>query len=108
MIFQNANYVDIDQIYPLPLQDRNSNYNRNSSPIYQNTSDKSLDTTPIYSNTNLERYSNQIQMSYGESLAHHLRHSIGRSESQGTLTCIVAISGLILLPACEGFKYLSN
>ncbi|RZB39363.1 salvador -like 1, partial [Asbolus verrucosus] len=60
----NANYVEIDQIYPLPTQDSNTNYNRNHSPIYQNTSDnacKNQDTTPIYSNTNVERYSNQIQ-----------------------------------------------
>ena len=75
--------MEIDQIYPLTTtQDNNSNYNRNHSPIYQNTSDKSQDTTPIYSNTNVERYSNPLQgMSYGESLAHHLRHTLGRSDS---------------------------
>lgn len=82
-MFQNANYVDIDQIYPLNTQDNSYNNNRNS-PIYQNTdgAHKSQDTTPIYSNTNMERYSNPLQgMSYGESLAHHLRHTLGRSEN---------------------------
>lgn len=45
-LFQsNANYVEIDQIYPL-TPDQNhvykDNYNRTSSPIYQNTRDSSV------------------------------------------------------------------
>ncbi|XP_044265771.1 protein salvador homolog 1 [Tribolium madens] len=78
----NANYVEIDQIYPLNTQD--NNYNNRNSPIYQNTdgAHKNQDTTPIYSNAGAERYSNPLQgMTYGESLAHHLRHSLGRNES---------------------------
>ncbi|KAJ8924379.1 hypothetical protein NQ315_007175 [Exocentrus adspersus] len=88
----NANYVDIDQIYPLAQENssvyKDSNYIHTHSPIYQNTSKNSMvplpnqDTTPIYSNTNLERYRNQSQgMSYGESLAHHMRHSLRRSDN---------------------------
>lgn len=47
------------------------------------------DTTPIYSNTNSERYRPQYQgMTYGETLAHHLRHTTGQTESpQGK--CII-------------------
>ncbi|XP_060536361.1 scaffold protein salvador isoform X2 [Cylas formicarius] len=83
----NANYVEIDQIYPLPAETRttyNDIYNRTNSPIYQNTQDSSHETptTPIYSNTNLERFRSQYQgMSYGESLAQNLKHSLGRTES---------------------------
>ncbi|KAJ8979746.1 hypothetical protein NQ317_004733 [Molorchus minor] len=87
----NANYVEIDQIYPL-TQDNSSvykdlNYNRTNSPIYQNTSKNSVvahtsqDNAPIYSNTNLERYRSQTQgIAYGET-AHHLRHSLRRPEN---------------------------
>ncbi|CAH1980864.1 unnamed protein product [Acanthoscelides obtectus] len=40
------------------------------------------DTTPIYSNTNLERYRGLTPgISYGESLAHHLRHGQRRPDN---------------------------
>ncbi|KAJ8962621.1 hypothetical protein NQ318_001014 [Aromia moschata] len=65
----------------------NSNINT-SQPIYMNQhigssyNDHSADTTPIYSNTNLERYRSQTQgIAYGEPVAHHLRHSLRRSEN---------------------------
>lgn len=73
----NANYVEIDQIYPLKSQEMTTamNYTQNHSPIYQNADTTSRDTTPIYSNTN-ERFRGHTQgMTYGESLAHHLRHN---------------------------------
>lgn len=84
-----ANYVEIDQIYPLTSESYKDTYNRTNSPIYQNTRDSitrtSQDqTTPIYSNSQVDRFNrNQYQsgMSYGESLAHHMRHSLGRSEN---------------------------
>lgn len=88
--------MEIDQIYPLPqAQDniniyKDSNYGHLNSPIYQNTSKNSVLThtnqssTPIYSNTNIERYRSQ-GMLYGESLAHHLRHSLRSENSQGKL-----------------------
>ncbi|XP_050315986.1 scaffold protein salvador [Anthonomus grandis grandis] len=82
----NANYVEIDQIYPLtePYKDP---YNRTNSPIYQNTRDNSVarttqeQTAPIYSNTHVDRFNrNQYHsgMSYGE---HHMRHTVGRTEN---------------------------
>ncbi|GJQ78357.1 hypothetical protein Trydic_g22184 [Trypoxylus dichotomus] len=89
----NANYVEIDQIYPLKSHEntqisyRDTNYNHTQSPIYQNTSESTSinrmqDTTPIYSNTNSERYRPQYQgMTYGETLAHHLRHATGQTET---------------------------
>ncbi|XP_030763404.1 scaffold protein salvador [Sitophilus oryzae] len=88
----NANYVEIDQLYPFTTDHSNlykDTYNRTNSPIYQNTRDSaglSQDqTTPIYSNTQIQdRFSrNQYQsgMSYGESLGHHLRHSLGRNDN---------------------------
>lgn len=91
--------MEIDQIYPLPSQETNPtykepvSYNRTNSPIYQNTSESanlprtSQDTTPIYSNTNVERFRTTAPgMSYGESLAHHLRYSMGRSDNtQGNI-----------------------
>ncbi|CAG9766057.1 unnamed protein product [Ceutorhynchus assimilis] len=86
----NANYVEIDQIYPLePNILYKDTYNRTNSPIYQNTRDSSVlrtnqdQTTPIYSNTQIDRFNrNQYQgMSYGESLAHNLRQSVGRNEN---------------------------
>ncbi|XP_065168737.1 protein salvador homolog 1 [Atheta coriaria] len=79
----NANYVEIDQIYPL-TENYESNY-RTHSPIYQNTGENAahahghLDTTPIYSNTS-DRFRQTQGMTYGESLAHHLRHSIERTD----------------------------
>ncbi|CAG9861929.1 unnamed protein product [Phyllotreta striolata] len=83
----NANYVEIDQIYPLS-QESNSNYrdspyNRTNSPIYQNTNKTdNLDLTPIYSNTNFKQYGNSSQtISYGESFPNHSRHSVNRSEN---------------------------
>ncbi|KAF7280040.1 scaffold protein salvador [Rhynchophorus ferrugineus] len=89
----NANYVEIDQIYPL-ANDHNSykdTYNRTNSPIYQNTRDSSVartsqdQTTPIYSNTQVSTRFNRSQyqsgMSYGESLGHHMGHNIGRNEN---------------------------
>lgn len=82
----NANYVEIDQIYPLSKDDNIGNfkegsYNRSLSPIYQNTQGdrQTADTTPIYSNTNLERY-RPPGLSYGDTLA-HLRHSFTRNEN---------------------------
>ncbi|KAG5889395.1 hypothetical protein JTB14_018270 [Gonioctena quinquepunctata] len=87
----NANYVEIDQIYPLAQENnsvyRESGYNRTDSPIYQNTSKNSIvysnqDSTPIYSNTNLERFKGPNQnTSYTNSLAHQLGHSSRRSEN---------------------------
>ncbi|CAH0551743.1 unnamed protein product [Brassicogethes aeneus] len=73
----NANYVEIDQIYPLTNQDSpSSTYNRTNSPIYQNNLPRNnQETTPIYSNANIERFRND------ESLAHHLRYSLGRDEN---------------------------
>lgn len=85
--------MEIDQIYPLTSEPNNvykEAYNRTHSPIYQNTRDGSVartsqdQTTPIYSNTQVDRFNrNQYHsgMSYGESLAHHLRHSLGRNEN---------------------------
>lgn len=85
--------MEIDQIYPLTSETNNvykDAYNRTHSPIYQNTRDSSVartsqdQTTPIYSNTQVDRFNrNQYHsgMSYGESLAHHLRHSLGRNEN---------------------------
>lgn len=75
LLQSNANYVEIDQIYPLKTQE--INYPQNHSPIYQNASDNTnRDTTPIYSNTNSDRFRNHAQgMTYGETLAHHLRHN---------------------------------
>lgn len=81
-IFQNnANYVDIDQIYPLPSEEMGeSNYNRSQSPIYQNTTDqKSINSNPIYSNTNLERY----RSSYDQYLAHLQRNDNTNGNNQG-------------------------
>lgn len=94
-IFQsNANYVEIDQIYPLTQENNiytQPSYNHLNSPIYQNTKTSVIShtavqntpTTPIYSNTNLERYHSQPQgISYGgEPLANHIRYSLRRSES---------------------------
>lgn len=107
-IFQNnANYVEIDQIYPLTQESNlynQSSYNHLNSPIYQNTTTKTsvinhnavqnAPTTPIYSNTNLERYHSQPQgISYGgEPLANHMRHSLRRSESnQGKIYYLINI-----------------
>lgn len=75
--------MDIDQLYTLTQDYKESNYNRTNSPIYQNTTDNSSrssqETTPIYSNSNIEQFRTSNQgLSYGESLAHHLRHSLGR------------------------------
>lgn len=93
ILFQNANYVDIDQLYPLTQESNQAaisnykeNYSRNHSPIYQNTietaSASCQDTSPIYSNLNAERYRPHAQgMTYGETLAHQLRQSMGRSDS---------------------------
>ncbi|KAK9884000.1 hypothetical protein WA026_004935 [Henosepilachna vigintioctopunctata] len=68
----NANYVDIDQIYPLPLKDMNNlDNNRCLSPIYQNTAEPQTTEGPLYNNTSFERY----RSSYGQSLAHY-RHSV--------------------------------
>lgn len=82
----NANYVEIDQIYSLTSQENLENYN--SSPIYQNTAENSKvpfkiqDTTPIYSNTNSDKYRQEAQgMTFGETLAHNLRHNSGRTET---------------------------
>ncbi|KAH1007850.1 hypothetical protein HUJ04_005033 [Dendroctonus ponderosae] len=90
----NANYVEIDQIYPLTPDQNNvykDNYNRTSSPIYQNTRDSSvartgpdIQSTPIYSNTQIDRFNRSQYHSgipYGESIAHPLRHSLGRTEN---------------------------
>ncbi|XP_050500337.1 protein salvador homolog 1 isoform X2 [Diabrotica virgifera virgifera] len=87
----NANYVEIDQIYPLSHDSNNyqdSRYNRTNSPIYQNTNknsvinDTNLDSTPIYSNTNINSFGNSTQsIPYAESFPHHSRHSINRSEN---------------------------
>ncbi|XP_022904504.1 protein salvador homolog 1 [Onthophagus taurus] len=88
----NANYVEIDQLFSLRQTEntqynRDSNYNRTQSPIYQNTSESGnvprlSDTTPIYSNTNSEHYQSHYPgMSYGETLAHRLRHSNGQTEN---------------------------
>ncbi|XP_017779641.1 PREDICTED: protein salvador homolog 1 [Nicrophorus vespilloides] len=87
----NANYVEIDQIYPLANQDTASTFgseinysNRAPSPIYQNTNESSnqFQATPIYSNTNAERFRPQSQgMTYGEQLAHHLRQTKERTEN---------------------------
>lgn len=82
----NANYVEIDQIYPLTTEPDNlykNTYNRANSPIYQNTRDGSVprssqeQATPIYSNTQVDRfqrnqYVNQVT---------HMRHSLGRNEN---------------------------
>lgn len=76
----NANYVEIDQIYPLtPTESANAatNYNHNNSPIYQNTIEtasvrRGIDTSPIYSNVNAERYRPQSHgMTYSESISTH-------------------------------------
>lgn len=85
----NANYVEIDQIYPLTNQDISSSnykdYSSSHSPIYQNTSESNSgnrQTTPIYSNTSSERFRRHSQgMTYGETLAHHLRHNLEHSEN---------------------------
>ncbi|XP_066146914.1 protein salvador homolog 1 [Euwallacea fornicatus] len=89
----NANYVEIDQIYPLTSEPSNlykDSYNRASSPIYQNTRDSSVARTsqdhsiPIYSNTQVDRFNrNQYSSTipFGESLAHHLRPSSGRTDN---------------------------
>lgn len=86
--------MEIDQIYPLTNSETNSSYkdtnsNSNHSPIYQNTSEsvsvsgRIPEITPIYSNTNGERFKqpHPHAMSYGETLAHHLRHSLGRANT---------------------------
>ncbi|XP_023030364.2 scaffold protein salvador [Leptinotarsa decemlineata] len=87
----NANYVEIDQIYPLTQENtspyRDSGYNRTNSPIYQNTSKNSVagpgqDITPIYSNTNFEQFRDPNQnTSYADSLAHQSRLSLRRTEN---------------------------
>lgn len=95
MFQNNANYVEIDQIYPLTTDANSSalsnykeiNYNRNHSPIYQNTIEtasvnRTQETSPIYSNLNAERYRPHSHgMTYGETLAHQLRQSMGASDS---------------------------
>lgn len=77
----NANYVDIDQIYPLPVEEiGDSSYNRPQSPIYQNTTDpQNINSNPIYSNTNLERY----RSSYDQYLSHLQRNDTNNGNSQG-------------------------
>lgn len=88
--------MDIDQLYPLTasqeghqsaVSNYKDSYNRNPSPIYQNTIETAgagcvQDTSPIYSNINAEPYRLHAQgMTYGETLAHQLRQRIGISES---------------------------
>ncbi|KAL3287124.1 hypothetical protein HHI36_001605 [Cryptolaemus montrouzieri] len=74
----NANYVDIDQIYPIAVEEaRSHSYKRPLSPIYQNTTDRpGPDNAPIYSNGNVEEYKN----SYCQSLAPHA-HNVTTNES---------------------------
>ncbi|XP_056637098.1 protein salvador homolog 1 [Diorhabda sublineata] len=86
----NANYVEIDQIYPFNQENsyQESQYNRTNSPIYQNTNknsvlkDATVDSTPIYSNTNCKNIGNSTQtVSYTESLPLQSRHSLNISEN---------------------------
>ncbi|KAF5305737.1 hypothetical protein FQR65_LT07633 [Abscondita terminalis] len=82
----NANYVEIDQIYSLTTESPSnavSNYNHSHSPIYQNTIEtsnvrRSTDTSPIYSN--VERYRPHSQgITYGD--AHQLRENVEASDT---------------------------
>lgn len=102
----SANYVEIDHIYPMKGQEMSTavNYAQNHSPIYQNAGDNATanreTTTPIYSNTNSDRYRNHSQgMTYGESLAHHLRHNWGdhTDNAQGILPNEAALGGFTIL-----------
>lgn len=88
--------MEIDQIYSLTSQENFENYN--NSPIYQNTAEntkaafKIQDTTPIYSNTNSDKYRPEAQgMTFGETLAHNLRHNTGRTETNQQGLFLLAI-----------------
>ncbi|CAH1155193.1 unnamed protein product [Phaedon cochleariae] len=84
----NANYVDIDQIYPL-VQDssyRDLEYNKTNCPIYQNAGKNIVnltgrDSIPVFG---IDRYRSSNQnIPYVDSVTHQ-RHSLGRLETTPT------------------------